>query len=205
MRSLKSKTCKEGIIAAEQIFPSPSFFIKCLYAYVSLLSIRFSYRTAVSYAYTYPSAKALYILTLYSIDKQRGYGSKTIGLMKEYAQKNQLDLIVTISKKAQTLSDLHGFYEINGFHCCGEDQRQFYYIQEWQSINTRNNSCTITPINNNQKEIYSIGDRTIVTLCLLAYCIRSRKNHPIIIEVINDWFKQNIPEHNNGNKQFNSI
>jgi hypothetical protein len=200
MNLLKTEKCKEGIIASKQIFSSPSFFKQCLYAYVPLVSMRFNYHCAVGYAYTYPSANYLYILTLYSIEKQQGYGSKTIDLMKEYAQKNQLDIIVTISKKAHTLTNLHKFYEKNGFHCCGEDKSQFYYKQEWESISINNSSYTLKPINTHKKEIYSISDRVIITLCLLAYYIRSRKTHPLIIDIINEWINQNNPEHPNGNK-----
>ena len=191
----KINKCREGITAAKQIYFSPSFFNITMDAFYPLVSMRFKYCSSVCYAYPQKEQKILYILLLYSLEKNKGHATQNLSNVKEYAKKNKMDIVVTVSKKSPSYQKAKAFYEKVGFKLLGEDEKQFYYRIKNDTLKNHNNSINETLQHTlSRKDIYSIKENIALSLCLLAYPFRMRKSNPVAVDTISKWLKQNVLE-----------
>ena len=184
--------CQEGITAAKQIYSSPSLFSLISDAFYPLISERFVYGSSVAYVYSVHEKHALYILLLYSLEKKKGHGTGNINQIKEYARKNNLDIIVTVSKKSSSSEAAKMFYEKNGFKYKGSDRLQHYYIIRRTDISA--SSLHLPKPAVTQKELYHTKDKIAIVLSLIAYQFRMRNSLPLVVEIMNEWFLQNDME-----------
>ncbi|AGB50642.1 hypothetical protein Metho_2502 (plasmid) [Methanomethylovorans hollandica DSM 15978] len=189
-----SKT-KEGITAAKQIYSSPSFMQLAFDAFYPLISKRFSYASSVGYIYSNPKLDQIYIILLYSLQQRKGHSTETINQIKRFAIAESKDIVVTVSNKSEFSDKARAFYEKNGFECIGTDMNHYYYILKYEKIQIPTvlcDECSDTII----LDKFSLREKTISYLAIVAYHIRMRNTHPIAIETMNKWIRKNTPQEN---------
>lgn len=183
-----SKT-KEGITAAKQIYSSPSFMQLAFDAFYTLISNRFSYASSVGYVYSTPKLDRIYILLLYSLQQRKGHSTETINKIKRFAVAESKDVVVTVSKKSDFSEKARYFYEKNGFECIGTDMNHYYYILEHKKIQTPIGICD--ECSNTIIGKFSLREKMITYLAIIAYHIRMRNTHPIAVETMDKWIRKN--------------
>ncbi len=188
MRKLNKS--KEGITAAKQIYSSPSFMQLIFDAFYPLISKRFSYASSVGYVYSTPKLDRIYILLLYSLQQRKGHSTETINQIKRFAFAESKDIVVTVSNKSDFSDNARAFYEKNGFECIGIDMNHHYYILKYKKIQIPNvlcDECSSTII----LDKFSLREKIISYLAIIAYYIRMRNTHPIAVETMDKWFRKN--------------
>jgi hypothetical protein len=183
-----SKT-KEGITAAKQIYSSPSFMQLAFDAFYTLITKRFSYASSVGYIYSTQKLDRIYILLLYSLQQRKGHSTETINKIKRFAVAESKDVVVTVSKKSDFSEKARCFYEKSGFECIGTDMNHYYYVLEYKKIQTPIGICE--ECSNTIIDKFSLREKMITYLAIIAYHIRMRNSHPIAVETMDKWIRKN--------------